>query len=130
VDLSGKTTQRGGAENPEDAQSEKFIVVSAETNEVVFEATARRIPGRWGDFQYHSELDFSPLKKAGVYFLRFGSDRSSNFGISSSPYAELPNHLLEFMRQQCCGYNPWLDAVCHNFDGRTAYGPLHPPAHT
>ncbi len=28
------------------------------------------------------------------------------------------------MRQQRCGYNPWLDAVCHSFDGRTAYGPL------
>src|SRR5688500_8132036 len=28
------------------------------------------------------------------------------------------------MRQQRCGYNPWLDAVCHSLDGRTAYGPL------
>jgi hypothetical protein len=28
------------------------------------------------------------------------------------------------MRQQRCGYNPWLDVVCHPFDGRTAYGPL------
>lgn len=23
-----------------------------------------------------------------------------------------------------CGYNPFLDTVCHPFDGRTAYGPL------
>ncbi|HVV00034.1 MAG TPA: glycoside hydrolase family 9 protein, partial [Verrucomicrobiae bacterium] len=29
-----------------------------------------------------------------------------------------------FMREQRCGYNPWLDAVCHPFDGRTAYGPM------
>ena len=28
------------------------------------------------------------------------------------------------MRQQRCGYNPFLDAVCHPFDGRTAYGPM------
>src|SRR5688572_7688514 len=28
------------------------------------------------------------------------------------------------MRQQRCGYNPWLDAVCHSFEGRTDYGPL------
>jgi len=27
------------------------------------------------------------------------------------------------MREQRCGYNPWLDSVCHPFDGRTAYGP-------
>jgi hypothetical protein len=28
------------------------------------------------------------------------------------------------MRQQRCGYNPWLATNCHQFDGRTAYGPL------
>ena len=28
------------------------------------------------------------------------------------------------MRQQRCGYNPWVDAVCHSFDGRTVDGPL------
>jgi hapalindole H/12-epi-hapalindole U/12-epi-fischerindole U synthase len=29
--------------------------------------------------------------------------------------------LLGFMRQQRCGYNPFLDMVCHQRDGRTAY---------
>ena len=28
------------------------------------------------------------------------------------------------MRQQRCGYNPWLRVKCHQLDGRTAYGPL------
>ena len=28
------------------------------------------------------------------------------------------------MRQQRCGYNPWVDAVCHSFDGRTVDGPM------
>ena len=31
--------------------------------------------------------------------------------------------LLVFMRQQRCGYNPFLDVECHQHDGRTAYGP-------
>src|SRR2546423_1202455 len=30
------------------------------------------------------------------------------------------------MRQQRCGYNPYVDAVCHSFDGRTTYGPEPP----
>ncbi len=46
------------------------------------------------------------------------------FRISASAYADLPDQLLEFMRQQRCGYNPWVDAVCHSFDGRTVDGPL------
>jgi hypothetical protein len=28
------------------------------------------------------------------------------------------------MRQQRCGYNPWLGVKCHQLDGRTAFGPL------
>ena len=28
------------------------------------------------------------------------------------------------MREQRCGYNPWLGTNCHQLDGRTAYGPL------
>ena len=43
---------------------------------------------------------------------------------ASGIYGELPDQLLEFMRQQRCGYNPWVDAVCHPFDGRTVDGPL------
>ena len=31
--------------------------------------------------------------------------------------------MLEFMQQQRCGYNPFVDAVCHTLDGRTAFGP-------
>jgi endoglucanase len=44
--------------------------------------------------------------------------------IGDSPYPALPAQLLEFMRQQRCGYNPWLGTNCHQSDGRTAYGPL------
>ena len=37
------------------------------------------------------------------------------------PYQE---DLLFFMRQQRCGYNPYLDMVCHMRDGRTVYAPV------
>jgi hypothetical protein len=32
--------------------------------------------------------------------------------------------MLAFMRQQRCGYNPYLDLVCHQRDGRSFYGPM------
>ena len=37
--------------------------------------------------------------------------------------------LLVFMRQQRCGYNPFLDVECHQHDGRTAYGPRPESTH-
>ena len=33
------------------------------------------------------------------------------------------------MRQQRCGYNPFLDVECHQHDGRTAYGPRPESTH-
>ncbi|HET9528997.1 MAG TPA: glycoside hydrolase family 9 protein, partial [Blastocatellia bacterium] len=103
---------------------ETFTVIDAATEQVAFKGTARTVSGRWGEFDRHAELDFSALKRPGRYLLRFGQAGSLQFDIRADIYAELPDQLLEFMRQQRCGYNPWLDAVCHPFDGRTAYGPL------
>ena len=46
--------------------------------------------------------------------------------ISRTVNTQVPDQLLEFMRQQRCGYNPYVDAACHTFDGRTAFGPAPP----
>lgn len=107
---------------------ERFAVIDALTRRAVFEAPARVVTGRWGQFDFHVELEFSAWQKPGKYFLRVGAEESRPFEIRATTYRELPDELLEFMRQQRCGYNPWLDAVCHSFDGRTAYGPA--PADT
>jgi hypothetical protein len=78
----------------------------------------------WGQFSQHVELDFSGFHRPGDYVLRFGNARSFPFRIGGGIYAGLPATLLEFMREQRCGFNPWLGTNCHQLDGRTAYGPL------
>lgn len=104
--------------------AERFSVIELGSQRTVFEGSARPIAGHWGQFRYHAELDFSSLKKSGKFFLRFNATDSAHFNISAGTYQNLADESLDFMRQQRCGYNPWLDAVCHSFDGRTAYGPL------
>ena len=110
---------------------DRFVVVDALTRRVVFEGAAKTLAGGWGQFEHHAELDFSQLKSPGRYFVGLGASgagefvaRSPEFVVGNGVYSELPDELLEFMREQRCGYNPFLDAVCHAFDGRTAYGPL------
>ena len=107
------------------ALPQSFSVVAADAQNVVFAGQAKPVAGvKWGEFENHVELDFSALRVPGRYVLRVGETRSLPFAIGAAAYGELPGQLLEFMREQRCGYNPWLDAVCHPFDGRTAYGPL------
>ena len=102
-----------------------FSVVETDGQKVAFEGKAKPVTGvKWGQFENHAELDFSALKAPGRYVFRVGESQSLPFTIGAAAYGELPDQLLEFMREQRCGYNPWLDAVCHPFDGRTAYGPL------
>ena len=101
-----------------------FEVVNAATQKIVLEGKPRVVDGAWGQFTHHAELDFSALDKEGEYFVRLGDAKSPTFRIHPAVYADLPDQLLEFMRQQRCGYNPWVDAVCHSFDGRSVDGPL------
>ncbi|HJQ27553.1 MAG TPA: glycoside hydrolase family 9 protein [Blastocatellia bacterium] len=101
-----------------------FAVVDASTRQPAFKGTSHALAGRWGQFTHLVELDFSALRKPGRYVVQLGAAQSAPFNIAADVYAALPDQLLEFMRQQRCGYNPWLDVVCHPFDGRTAFGPL------
>jgi hypothetical protein len=104
---------------------QSFSVVEADSQQVVFESKVTHVTGvRWGQFENHAELDFTKLTNPGRYVVRVGNAQSLPFAIAGDTYRTLPDDLLDFMRQQRCGYNPWLDAVCHPFDGRSAYGPL------
>ena len=78
----------------------------------------------WGKWTQHAELDFSNFKQSGQFVLRVGHASSPVFTIADTVYEPLPDQLLEFMREQQCGYNPWLGKPCHTNDARTAYGPL------
>jgi peptidoglycan/xylan/chitin deacetylase (PgdA/CDA1 family) len=79
----------------------------------------------WGKFSHYYQLDFSTFRKTGRYYIRLSNGtKSPEFEIGDDAYQNYQNDLLVFMRQQRCGYNPFLDMVCHQRDGRSAYGPL------
>jgi hypothetical protein len=100
--------------------------VVTDAGQVVGQARASRPDAqRWGRFTTHVEFDFSPVRAPGRYRLRLGADglESHPFTVGDGVFAGAADAMLAFMRQQRCGYNPYLDAVCHRLDGRTAEGP-------
>jgi endoglucanase len=106
---------------------EKFDLVLVKDNAKV--ATLKTIktnkPG-FGTFDYYYELDFTTVQQPGQYFLKGQKTGvvSQFFSIGASTYQYQAEHLLGFMRQQRCGYNPYLDMVCHERDGRSFYGKM------
>ncbi len=104
---------------------ESFDVIELESGRSVLQGTTRPAQGmNWGRFNHVAELDFSALRQPGRFRLRLGGAVSLPIVVDDAVFQPLPDLLLEFMRQQRCGFNPWLNAQCHQLDGRTAYGPL------
>jgi endoglucanase len=102
-----------------------FTVIAADSDLVAFRGKTTFLSNqRWGQFTNHVQLDFSTFHQSGRFAIQVGQARSMPFSIEEPVCRQLPDQLLEFMRQQRCGYNPWLGTNCHQLDGRTAYGPL------
>ncbi len=106
---------------------ETFTLTNAESGEELL--TMRPLWSEaktWGAFEYYYTCDFSRVTEQGSFILIGDKSgiRSQTFQISDHAYDHLQEELLAFMRQQRCGYNPTLDMVCHQHDGRSFYGPM------
>ncbi len=109
-----------------EAPKGKFQLVDAETGTLVYTGKVDKSTAEpWGSFLYY-ELDFSEVKTPGRYQITLDKAeiQSSVFQIGTEIYYGTPEDLLAFMRQQRCGYNPFLDLKCHQQDGRSMYGPM------
>jgi hypothetical protein len=105
--------------------SESFEVCAEDDQKaiVTFKSEKAEVAG-WGTYKYYYTLDFSSFSREGTYFLKGAKSgvRSGKFDISNAAYRGTTDDLLAFMQQQRCGYNPFLDMVCHQRDGRSFYG--------
>ena len=99
---------------------------SGASNQPSLSGTVRPIHAPpWGKFPHYVELDFSDCTTPGRYYLQLADGtKSREFRIGNEAYQTYHDDLLLFMRQQRCGYNPLLDMICHQRDGRNFYGPL------
>ncbi len=106
--------------------NEKFELVSADNGSVLLKIEPLKVEtNAWGKFNYYI-MDFTQVQASGSYFLRSAKSgfKSRTFHIAKDNYQGTTDDLLTFMRQQRCGYNPFLDMVCHQRDGRIFYGNL------
>ena len=106
---------------------EKFLLISEEGSSTLTSLKPKRLKMKgWGTFDYYYEIDFSHIQSPGRYRLQGQKTGSTSlpFAIATDAYRNQPENLLVFMRQQRCGYNPFLDMVCHRRDGRTMFGPM------
>lgn len=100
----------------------QFSIHDALTNKEL--ATFKTV-SNWGEFQdYQSTyiLDFSSFQLQGAFYIKAGLIYSPTIFINKNIYLGSADFLLNYMRQQRCGYNPSLNALCHQDDGFEVYG--------
>ncbi len=86
----------------------------------------------WGSYSWVYTANITSLKTTGKYRLNIlhSGKVVARAIINVGAYPAWQEDLLGFMRQQRCGYNPFLDATCHRKDGRTFYGPYPDSTYT
>lgn len=98
-----------------------FELVDAFTGDVAWRSDAVRPMGALGQMKTTCRLDFSALKTDGAYYIKVlssgGETRSEIFPINPKVYDGAADFVLNYMRQQRCGWNPFFKDSCHRKDG-------------
>ncbi len=98
-----------------------FSVHNALTGDVVLDSDAITSYGEWGSFNTSFRMDLSAVSDPGAYYVRTGTFTSEIFRIGAHVYTGAPDFILQYMRQQRCGFNPYLKDSCHTRDGYIIY---------
>jgi len=110
-------------------QPDSFAIRHALTDEIVQTSASIRSFGSYAAFESSFRLDFSAFETPGAYYLDVGGVRSPVFRIATDVYTGSADFLLQYMRQQRCGYNPFLRDSCHTEDGYIIYHPTLDSTH-
>lgn len=102
-------------------QVDGFELIDAFTGEVAWRSDAVRPTGALGQMKTTCRLDFSALKADGAYYIKVlssgGETHSEIFPINPKVYDGAADFVLNYMRQQRCGWNPFFKDSCHRKDG-------------
>lgn len=78
----------------------------------------------WEPFDHYYGIDLPKDLQAGAYYLEHGQkgqkQRSATFRISS--YPSWQETVVDFIRSQRCGFNPYTGKPCHQQDGLSFFG--------
>ena len=113
----------------EPVKLESFDLLDASTGNVVKTFDNAVAAASLDHFVSCYRLPFSDINSEGTYRIKAGDAVSTPFRIGRDVYDGTADFLLNYMRQQRCGYNPYLKDSCHLEDGYEIYDSNNDSAH-
>lgn len=94
-----------------------FTIHDAISEKVVFTGKVQEKNAEpWG-MKTAFRLNFSAVQDEGGFFIKVGETVSPAFRINADVFDGTADFILNYLRQQRCGYNPFLKDSCHVHDG-------------
>ena len=106
-----------------------FQLVNAFTGKVAYTSNHVQAMGAMGNMKATFRLRFSDFTQPGTYYIKVGQNRSEIFPINGQVYRGTSDFVLNYMRQQRCGWNPYIQDSCHQKDARIKYHPTKEGQH-
>lgn len=106
-----------------------FQLVNAFTGKVAYTSNQVQAMGAMGNMKATFRLRFSDFTQPGTYYIKVGQSRSEIFPINGQVYRGTSDFVLNYMRQQRCGWNPYIQDSCHQKDARIKYHPTKEGQH-
>ena len=94
-----------------------FQLIDSISNQEVFEGRVSESFGAYGPFSESYRLNFSKFTTPGTYKIKYGDLVSDYFTIGNHVFKGAADFVLRYLRQQRCGFNPFLKDSCHQHDG-------------
>ena len=113
----------------ENCEVKTFDVVDFYTGKVLLTLNNVKTCGRYGQMASTFRFNFSALNRPGSYYLQSGDVRSEVFPVGDRVYDGTADFVLQYMRQQRCGWNPYYRDSCHVKDGYITYHPTKTGQH-
>ncbi|MDR1346895.1 MAG: glycoside hydrolase family 9 protein [Prevotellaceae bacterium] len=107
-----------------DAEIRRFSICDSASGKVVKICDNIRQTGEWSVFKHTARLNFSDFTDSGTYYISTDNIKSDYFRIGYNLYNGASDFLLRYMRQQRCGFNPYMNEKCHQNDGFIIYHPV------
>lgn len=108
---------------------DRFELKDAFTHATVLTFNSVKSAGKYGKMSSTYRLNFTAFEGVGSFYLAAGKATSPVFRINAHVYDGTADFLLTYMRQQRCGFNPWLKDSCHLHDGYMVYHPTRSGEH-
>jgi len=99
------------------AVPQEFSIIDVFTGDTAFVSRSISVEKGYGKMKTACRLDFSGFRKLGAYRIAAREALSPIFPIDPCTYDGTTDYLLRYMRQQRCGFNPYLRDSCHTKDG-------------